>query len=382
MMSKPNHFLPISLFLVVLANVSFSQSSVIIGQGGERLPITSAPFLMITPDARSAGLGEAGVALSTDANAAYWNPARLTLLPEKSNVSFSYTPWLRKVVSNMDLYHFAAAQRMSEKGVWGLSLTYFDLGGIQLAAPSGALAFLDNPHDLSISLSYAHQLNKQWNLGGSAKYIGNNYSGLPSTRGAPQSASGFAVDLGALYQTDFKILQKESQLAVGANIANLGPKMSYFDREEFLPANINIGASLRSQIYNHHSLSWSFNLRKLMVPTPDSVYIPGADKNWFSGTFGSFADAPGGFAEELREIMIGTGLEYGFKETVWLRGGYYHEAEDKGDRRYFTTGLGVRYQILSLDLAYLLPFGTQPGRTHPLQNTLRLGLQIRFGEIV
>jgi hypothetical protein len=381
-MSKPNHFLPISLCLVVLANVSFAQSSVIIGQGGERLPITSAPFLMITPDARSAGLGETGVALSADANAAYWNPARLARLTEKSNISFSYTPWLRKVVSGMYLYHFAAAQKVSEKGAWGLSATYFDLGGIQFPSPSGGAVLLDNPYELSVSLSYAHTLGENWSLGGSAKYIGNNHSGSFSVSGVPQSASGFAVDLGALYQTDFKILQKESQLAVGANIANLGPKMSYFDREEFLPTNINVGASLSSQIYDHHSLSWSFNLRKLMVPTPDSVYIPGAEKSWFSGTFGSFADAPGGFAEELREIMIGTGLEYGFKETVWLRGGYYHEAEDKGDRGYFTTGLGVRYQILSLDLAYLLPFGTQPGRTHPLQNTLRLGLQIRFGEIV
>ncbi|MDF9800184.1 hypothetical protein OKW21_005447 [Catalinimonas alkaloidigena] len=380
MMSKLKNCLIAFALFSFLANISLAQSLPVLGQNGEKIPITSAPFLLITPDARTAGLGEAGVALSADANAAYWNPAKLALLPEKSNMSFSYTPWLRKVVSDMDLYHFAAAQRVNEKGAWGLSATYFDLGDVQFPTPSGGIATVENPHDLSVSLSYAHQLSKQWSLGGNAKFIGSNHSGSFSASGIPQRASGFAVDLGALYQTDFNLFQKESVLTLGGSMANLGPKMTYFNDKQFLPANVSLGSSLSSQINDDHSLSWSLNLRKLMVPTPYNTFF-GSEKGWFSGTFGSFADAPGGIAEELREIMIGTGLEYGFKETVWLRGGYYYEAEDKGDRQYFTTGLGVRYQILSLDLAYLHPSATQPGRTHPLQSTLRLSLQVRFGEV-
>ncbi|WPP48485.1 type IX secretion system outer membrane channel protein PorV [Catalinimonas niigatensis] len=388
-MLKLKNCLPAIALLIFLGNISLAQS-VILGQEGQKLPITAAPFLQITPDARTAGLGEAGVASSPDANAAYWNPAKLVLLPERSNLAFSYTPWLSKVVSDMYLYHMSAAQKLAEKNALGLSVTYFDMGDIQLTNASGTYIFLENPHDLSISLSYAHKLGKQWSVGGSAKYIESNYAATSTASGNPQNSVGLAVDLGALYQTEMALFQQNTLLALGINLANLGPKMHLLGTEQFLPANLSLGSSLSSQLTSNHRMTWLVHLSKLLVPSPpvyeldqngQIIGMTGKDPNrgWFSGTFGSFTDAPDGFSEELSEIRIGTGLEYAFKESVELRAGYYRDSQDKGDRRYFTTGLGLRYRVISLDLAYLLPSGTKPGRTHPLQETLRVGLQLRFG---
>ncbi len=378
--------------LLIGFNISLAQPLSITGQSGNRVFTTAAPFLMITPDARTAGLGEAGVAISADANAVYWNPAKLSALPEPSNISLSYVPWLSQVVNNMMLLHVSLAQKLSTKSAVGMSVSSFTLGDIQLTNPGGTLLPLDNAYDRAITLSYAYRLNDDWHIGASGKYIESNYVGTISISGNRQNSFNLAADLGAWYENDISLFEKEAVLALGMSISNLGPKMSYFGDKYFLPANLNIGSSLKAQFNPNHSLSWSVNFSKLLVPTPP-IYevdqngqitggiVAGKDPNrgWFRGTFGSFADAPDGFSEELNEVRMGTGLEYGFREFIALRAGYYHEAEDKGDRQYFTTGLGLRYRLVSLDLSYLFPSGHNPGSTHPLQNTLRVSLQFRFG---
>jgi hypothetical protein len=393
----------IILFLVIaLPRISIGQSNVILGQDGNRVLQTAVPFLRITPDARAAGMGETGVATAADANSAYWNPAKMVHLSEQYHFAYSFTPWLRKVVSDMSLQHVAGVYKPDEVSALGFSYSYFDLGDIQLAGPGGLLLQIENPNEQALTVSYAREVSRHLSLGINARYI--RVESYTTTASANDPGHNFSLDIGALYQKAITTFTKDAILSLGGTVTNLGPKMDYYDQDKlFLPATLRIGAAVTTQLNANHSLSWSVDVSKLLVPTPPiyaindngqliltnpsdpnspPVILQGKDPNrrWLSGTFGSFTDAPDGLSEELQEVILATGLEYWYKDIVALRGGYFREAIDKGDRRYFTAGLGGRYRFVSLDLAYLFPQGLA-GRNHPLQETFRFSLMLRLGSV-
>ena len=391
-----------AFLILFLSHSSFSQRSIILGQQGNRIPLTSAPFLRISPDARAAGMGETGVATSADANSAYWNPAKMVHLSEQYHFAYSFTPWLRKVVRGMSLQHIAGVYKPDEVSALGFSYSYFDLGDIQFAGPGGLLLPIENPNEQALAISYAREVSRHLSLGMNARYI--RLESYTTTASGNDPGHNFSLDVGALYQKAITTFTKDAILSLGGTLTNLGPKMDYTDQDKlFLPATLRLGAALTTQLSANHSISWSVDVSKLLVPgppvyatddngrliltnpsDPDSppVIARGKDPNraWLSGTFGSFTDAPDGLSEEIQEVVLATGLEYWFMDMVALRGGYYREAIDKGNRRYFTAGLGGRYRLISLDLAYLFPKGLA-GRNHPLQDTFRFSLMLRLGSV-
>jgi hypothetical protein len=402
------------LLITVCLLASFSaiaQSNLIIGATGERVITTGVPFLSITPDARSGAMGDVGVAISPDANATYWNTAKLAFLDTELGVSGSFTPWLSKVVNDMSISYLSGYKKLNEDQALGLSMTYFDLGDIQLTDNQGNLLNLVSPREFSIAASYAMKFSENLSGGMNLKFIHSNiFAGTTSGSGAGDGRPGIsaAADIGVYYTKDANLGGKDSNFSLGAVISNIGPKISYMDADQadFLPTNLRLGGAYTTDLDPFNSLTFALDVNKLMVPTPpvyardenqriiredpndpnsDPVIERGQNPNrgLISGMFGSFADAPDGFGEELSEFTISAGIEYWYNDLFAVRGGYYYESQDKGDRRYFTAGLGLRYQVFGVDFAYLVPQGTRTGTgidTNPLAETLRVSIQFNIDQ--
>jgi hypothetical protein len=384
---------------------TYGQSTVILGQEGNRVITTGVPFLAITPDARAGAMGDAGVATRPDANATYWNAAKLAFLDSDFGIAGSYTPWLSKVVSDMSISYLTGYKKLNEEQALALSMRYFDLGDIQLTNEQGDLLQLVSPREFSLAATYAMQLGEGFSMGLTGRFIHSNlFAGTTSGGGAGDGKPGISagVDVGAYYTKDAVLAGRQSNISFGAVIANIGPKITYLDEDQadFLPTTLRLGTAYTTALDPYNKLTFALDVSKLMVPTPpiyevdendqivrqDSddpnsapVIASGKDPNrgLLAGMFGSFGDAPDGFSEELSEIMLSFGMEYWYNDLFAVRGGYYYEHQDKGDRRYFTAGLGLRYQVFGVDFAYLLPQGGA-GRNHPLQETLRVSLQFNL----
>lgn len=345
---------------------------------------TAVPFLLITPDARSGSMGEAGVAIQPDANTMSINPSKLAFLDKPYGFSASYSPWLKSLVPDINLAYISGFYKLDERSAIGASLRYFSLGQIQLTDPSGLDNGIANPNELAFDLTYSKRFGEDFSLGTTARYI---YSNLNSaTVVGSQSAKpgkAFAVDVSAYYKKPTILFGKDAILSAGLNISNIGTKMSYSDggAEYFLPTNLKLGAASTIIIDDYSQFTFALDFNKLMAPTEpiregDKI-ISGKDpdRSVLSGMFGSFADAPGGFSEEVKEISIGAGAEYWYNQQFALRAGYFYEAPEKGDRRYFTLGAGLKYNVFNIDFAYLI---ANPQKS-PLANTLRFSLLFNFG---
>jgi hypothetical protein len=340
-------------------------------QGGdERNVITTAmPFLLISPDSRSAGMGDVGVALSPDANAIQWNAARLAFTENEIGASLSYSPWLANLnVNDMSISYLSAYYKISQNQVIGFALKYFDLGSITFT-DTGVDGTEANPKDYSISVSYSRKLSDVFAAsltGGFARSnLFGNYSGGNADESKP--ATALIVDLGMFYTKGLLFNGKDSEFSAGLQLGNISNKVTYSsnDQEQFLPINLKIGSAFTTSIDAYNTITFALDFNKLMVPTPnlgDSVA-----PTLLEGMFGSFNDAPNGFSEELKEITISAGLEYWYNNVFAVRTGYFYEHEFKGGRKYFTAGLGFRYQVLGLDFSYLIPVEKQ----NPLGETLR-----------
>ncbi|WPP49879.1 type IX secretion system outer membrane channel protein PorV [Catalinimonas niigatensis] len=390
-----------------LASVqAFSQASVILGQDGNRVITTGVPFLSITPDARAAAMGDAGAATSPDANSTFWNAAKLPFLETELGVSGSYTPWLSKVVSDMSLSYLSGYKKINEDQVLALSMSYFDLGDIQLTNDRGDYLNLVSPREFTLAGTFAMRLGENISAGLTGRFIHSNlFAGTTSGSGAGNGKPGIsaAADISVFYSKEAIVGGKKNNIAFGGVISNIGPKITYLDENEadFLPTNLRLGTAFTTNLDPFNKLTFAFDINKLLVPTPpiyarddngviiredpndpnsDPVIARGKDpdRGLLAGMFGSFGDAPDGFNEEIEELMLSFGVEYWYNDLFAVRTGYYYENQDKGDRRYFTAGLGLRYQVFGVDFAYLLPQGTKPGRTHPLQETLRVTLQFNL----
>lgn len=347
---------------------------------------TAVPFLTISPNARSGAMGDAGVALAPEVNDTYWNPSKLVYLDEPTNFSLSYSPWLRNLIPDINLAYLSFSQKLDERNTIGASLRYFNLGKIELFDSNQNPQGTYNPNELSLDVCEARKFGDNFSLGLSARYI---YSGLTngiSVNGSQtNSASGFAADVSMYYKSPAQQFGKDALFAFGADISNIGTKMSYVEggQKYFLPTNLRVGAANTFFLDSFNQLTITLDLNKLLVPTPpirdvNGNIIAGKDDNRsvVSGIFGSFSDAPGGFSEEIKEISYASGVEYMYNKIFALRAGYFYENPDKGNRQYFTLGAGFKYSEFNLDFSYL----AASQQNSPLANTLRFSLGYSFGK--
>ena len=361
---------------------------------------TAVPFLMISPDSRAGGMGDAGAASSPDVNSIHWNPSKLAFVDKKLAVGVSYTPWLRALVPDINLAYLSGYYKTKNNGTFGGSIRYFSLGDITFTDINGNTIGQFRPNEFALDIAYARKLSKVFSIGGAVRYINSNLTGGTFVNGATtHPGRTVAVDMSASYRKEkVKIGEKTGTVGFGMNISNIGAKMSYSDRNgtnnaNFIPINLRLGGSLMINLDEYNSISFVLDANKLMVPTPP-VYevdangsaIPdgnggykiayGKDPNRgiVAGMFGSFSDAPGGVKEELREINYASGMEYWYNKLFAIRAGYFYESPYKGNRQYITLGSGVKYNVFGLDFAYLIP----TAQKNPLQNTLRFSLTFDF----
>lgn len=346
----------------------------LVGQDStNRIITTAVPFLTITPDSRAAAMGDAGVATSADANSAYWNSAKLVRIDNGYGGSASYTPWLGKIINDMYIFYLSGFYKINREQAVGISMKYFDLGEIQFNKGPNPQDLLGryNPREVAVDVTYSRLLTEDLSIGGSIRYIHSNLTGS-GIAGTADSRPGnsLAVDLGVFYTKQF--VSNSSQLSLGANVSNLGNKISYSDAEskDFIPANLRIGGAYKMDLDPYNSLTFALDFNKLMVPSP----YPGSKSQPFlSGTFQSFSDARGGFKEEMHEITTSLGIEYWYNQLFAGRVGYFYEAADKGNRKYLTAGLGLRYNLFGFDMAYVVPTNK---RELPTAEQIRVTLMI------
>ena len=351
---------------------------------------TGVTSLSIAPDARAGALGDVGVATEADANSQYWNPAKYPFNIARAGVSMSYTPWLRQLVSDIDLVNLAGFYRIGDYSALSASLTYFSLGQV----------FVENemtikPYEMAFDVAYSRMLSETFSAAIALRYIFSDLQYDYTEDMSPGNA--FAADIALFYNKYLVMGNRECLLGLGMNISNIGTKISYDGgaTNEFIPTNLRLGASLLLPFDEYNTLSISFDVNKLLVPTKPSYnqfleekgYNEGDNsyyseyQSWLdesgyndispiSGIFKSFADAPGGAAEEFRELYGGVGIEYCYNQQFSIRGGYHYENEYKGNRKYFTLGAGFRMSVFSLDAAYLI----STAQSNPLDQTLRFSL--------
>lgn len=349
---------------------------------GNRIISTGVPLLIIAPDARSGAMGDVGVASKPDANSLHWNAAKLAFMQNKTGVSFTYSPWLRELVSDIELLYLGGYYKVNERSTLGASLTYFSLGAIDFFDQEGMATGTYKPNEFAMDLAYTMKLNENFSISLTGRYIRSDLTqGQNVGTTQTHAANAGAADLGLYYQKAIKA-EKPSEYALGLQISNLGSKISYSDNmdSEFLPANLRLGGRYTTQLDQFNEISIMMDFNKLLVPTPP-VYddetgqiFAGMDPNVgvFQGAIQSFYDAPNGFKEEIQEISLSVGTEYWYNKVLALRAGYFYEAKNKGARQYLTLGAGIKYNVMGLDISYLI--ATSALNNNPLKNTLRVGL--------
>ena len=333
----------------------------------------------IAPDARAAGMGDVGAATDPDVNSQFWNPAKYPFCISRAGISLNYTPWLRQLVSDIDLAYLSGYYRIGDYSAASGSIRYFSLGEVITANESMTV----NPYEMSVDVAYSLMLSENFSLAAALRWIYSDLRYDYSEDSAP--ASAFAADIAMYYNKYFNMGNRECQLGLGLNISNVGSKITYYgdDRSQFLPANLRLGASLLIPVDEWNRFSISADANKLLVPTvpkqeegessadyQERVIREYSDVSAISGIFKSFGDAPGGFKEELQEIQWSVGAEYVYHDQFSLRAGYHHESQNKGNRKYFTVGGGFRMNVFSLDVGYVI----STAQSNPLDQTLRFSL--------
>jgi len=348
---------------------------------------TAVPFLTIAPDSRSAAMGDVGVATSPDVNSLHWNPAKYVFAESDKNIALSYSPWLRGLVHDMNLLYLTGYTQIDRMQTIAGSLRYFNMGSIQFTDINGDPLKTGRPNEFAIDVAYSRLFSDNISAALAFRYVRSDISsGIPSQSGAKARAgNSFAADVAVYYHSELELFDKSGTWALGANISNIGNKMSYSNEQHktFLPINMRIGGSVGLNLDSYNKLNFALDLNKLLVPTPplykDGEIVDGKsrDVGVVQGIFQSFTDAPGGFSEEMHEISYATGLEYLYRETFAIRTGYFHEHRTKGNRRYFTMGIGLKMNMIGFDFSYLV--ATQ-GRNNPMNNTLRFTIVLNLGK--
>lgn len=347
---------------------------------------TSVTSQMIAPDARAAGMGDVGVATDPDVNSQYWNPAKYPFCISRAGVSLNYTPWLRQLVSDMDLAYLSGYYRIGDYSAVSASLRYFSLGEVMTnynGETGESSGMTINPYEMSFDVAYSLMLSEKFSLAAAVRWIYSDLTYDYTDDTSPGSA--FAADIACYYNDYINIGARECQLGIGLNISNIGSKITFGgdDNSEFIPTNMRLGFALMVPIDEFNRFTIAADANKLLVPTypkledgeSSEAYDQRVQKEYYdvssiSGIFKSFGDAPGGFKEELQEINWSVGAEYVYNDKFTLRAGYHHESENKGNRKYFTVGAGFRMSAFSLDCGYVIA----TAKSNPLDQTLRFTL--------
>jgi hypothetical protein len=341
----------------------------------DRVITTAVPFLTISPDSRSGALGDAGVALSPDANSTYWNPAKLPFAKDGFGASYTYTPWLRTLIGDMSINNLSAYGKLKNKTqAVGGYFTYFNAGGITFTDQSGHPIRDFKPNEFTIAGIFSQKLSDNMGLSVTLRFINSNLAGttfLPQIAETTRPGRTASGDIAWYYNKNIKVDGKPFNLAFGANISNIGAKITYSSngRREFIPTNLKVGTAITYEADAYSKLTWALDFNKLMVPTPNPNKSS-SDIPYLTGIFQSFSDAPGGLQEELQEVIINTGLEYWYNNAFSARAGFFSEAANKGDRKYITLGAGFRTKYIGFDAAYLVSLKRQSA----LDGSLRFSL--------
>ncbi|MFV8341329.1 type IX secretion system outer membrane channel protein PorV [Flavobacterium sp. XS2P39] len=376
----------ICLFIVSLATAQ------------DRVITTGVPFLLVSADARAAGMADIGVASSTDAFSQQWNPAKYAFAIDKQGFSISYTPYLTDLVNDISLGQLTYYNKLNERSAFAGSLRYFGLGEIELRETGNPdeVPRLVSPNEFALDGSYSLKLSERFSMAVAGRYIHSSLK-VATDNGDASPASSFAVDIAGFYQSEeIAYTQFNGRWRAGFNIQNLGPKISYDNDEfsnNFLPANMKIGTGFDFILDDFSTVAVNLEFNKLLVPTPQNPDLNGdgdvtaeerAENNenyrsvgWASGVFKSFGDAPDGFSEELKEFTYALGAEYLYQDSFAMRLGYFHESPEKGAREFFSLGAGFKYNIVKVDVSYL--FSASKVK-NPLENTLRFSLTFNFGD--
>ncbi len=357
---------------------------------------TAVPFLMISPDARSGSMGDAGVSSAPDVNSMHWNPAKYAYIESDFSFGLAYSPWLRNLVPDINLAYLAFAKRIDDMSAIGATLRYFTLGDINFTDINGGDLGTYRPNEFAIDATYARMLTDHLSGAVAARFIYSNLTQGQFVQGAETKPGiSVAADVAVYWEKEMEWFRDiGSTFAWGINISNIGNKIGYSGssiRRDFIPTNLRFGPTLHLELDDYNTIAFSLDFNKLLVPTPplyrldslaNPIPIPGSDKfeiesgldndvSVVAGMLQSFYDAPGGFSEELRELSYAFGVEYWYNEVFALRGGAFYEDRSKGNRKFFTLGAGLRYNVFGLDFSYLIPVDT---RNNPLGNTIRFAL--------
>ncbi|WP_430613840.1 type IX secretion system outer membrane channel protein PorV [Flavobacterium sp. JP2137] len=365
---------------------------------------TGVPFLQIAADARSAGMGDMGVATTTDIYSQQHNPAKYAFATQQQGFAISYTPYMTSIASDVSLGQLNYFNKFNERSAFAVSMRYFGLGDIELRQNYNDAPITRSPNEFAIDGSYSLKLTEKFSMAVAGRFISSNLK-VPEDMGGgdASAATTFAVDIAGFYESEQIAFNSfEGRWRAGFNLQNLGPKIKYDDSAQnasFLPSNLKLGGGFDFILDAHNTVTVYGELNKLLVPTPqipdfrdldgDGVLSPSEqnaaitksrneynDIGWASGIFKSFGDAPGGMSEEMKEFTWALGAEYWYDDAFAFRVGYFNENELKGARKYATLGAGFKYNTITVDVSYL--FSTSKVN-NPLENTLRFSLAFNFG---
>lgn len=382
-----------SLFIATIlatapGSILLAQSSNLLGQ--INTITTAVPFVMISPDARAGGMGDQGVASAPDANSIHWNPAKLAFAEKKVGFAVSYTPWLRALVNDMFIAYISGYGKLKGDQTLAGSLRYFSLGNITFTDVNGNVIRDFKPNEFALDMAYSRKLSDYFSGGIALRFIHSNLTGGTQIEGQDSKAGNtVAADVSVFYQKEIRLGSKDATFMSGLNVSNIGAKISYTQSgvRNFIPTNLRLGSGINMKLNDYNELAFMLDINKLLVPTPpiytqdtanssENIIAQGYDPDVSvaQGMFQSFYDAPNGSKEELQEINLGFGMEYWYDRQFAFRAGYFYEDKRKGNRKYFTLGAGLRYNVFGIDLAYLIP----TDQRNPLENTLHFTLTFDF----
>ncbi len=356
---------------------------------------TAVPFLLISPDGRGGAMGDAGVATSPDANSMHYNPAKYAFMESKVGFSAAYSPWLRALVNDINLAYVAGYFKLNDMSTVAGSLRFFSLGEITFTTDDPNAPPIGNfrPNEFSVDGTYSRKFSKTWSGAVAGRFIYSDLTQGQVVQGVETKAgTSVAADIAVYHQHELNWRNFEyAEFAFGANISNIGSKISYSDAttdKDFIPTNLRFGPRLTLDFDEYNRMTFTLDVQKLLVPTPPEYFTDSVDTNGnkvidkgmnpdvspVEGLVQSWYDAPDGFAEEMREFYFATGVEYWYNKAFALRGGFFYEDASKGNRKYFTLGAGLKYNVFGLDFSYLIPLQQQ----NPMENTLRFTLLFDF----
>ncbi len=350
--------------------------------------ITAMPSLSIAPDARAAGLGDVGVATEADFNSQYWNPAKYAYMYSKGGITANYTPWLRKLVGDIDLAYLAGFYNFGDLGGGiGASFTYFSMGDVALTTLDGTKLQDVRPNEWALDLSYFRKLHEYVSMSVAVRFLysdlNNGVNSSTSTAGEMHAAWSMAADIGLYYKQPIELPMGTSHFSLGFTLKNLGGKMTYAEdgSSNFIPTSMNLGVGYELPLNKYNFLTFNLETNKMLVPTRYSKFADDKTTGKYSqdaysainpakGWFQSFADAPGGAKEEFDEVRWGAGIEYSYNKQFFARVGYSYENYYKGNRNVLTFGAGFHLSIVTLDVSYCVGLAA----SNPLDQTMRFTL--------